>query len=133
MYKWKFHQFVSPAGRKAIVDWRSGDLSPGNERADLDNFLKSMAKLDKWEYPDIGPLKGKPNKGLTELRWRSGKVPHRLIGYQIGEHEYVFLIGCTHNAKKYNPPSALETARKRRDSLKNKEATICEYQLTTDS
>ncbi len=56
-------------------------------------------------------------------------VPHRLFGYTIADHQYLLLIGCTHNAKKYEPPDAMETARKRREQINNQEATFVEYKL----
>lgn len=115
LYRWKFLQYESPAGRKSIEDWRN-EIPRGSPRADMDNFLKLLAKSTHWSNSDdIRALKGRRYRGLTELRWRSGRVPYRLIGYCQGQPgistsgEYVLLIGCTHNAKKYDPPSALET------------------------
>lgn len=127
---WKLYQYQSAGGRKAIEDWRK-DLTVG-PRVDMDSFLNTMAKKDEWEYPDIGPLKGKKYKGLTELRWRSGNVPHRILGYKKADHEYIMLIGCTHNKKKYRPPEALDTALGRAKKLSTGEATICEYKLITN-
>ena len=129
--KWKLFQYQSGSGRKAIDDWRK-DIPVGLPRADLDNFLKIVAKKDKWEYPDLDSLQSKKYQGLSELRWRSGNVPYRIIGYSQADHEYVMLIGCTHNNKKYTPPDALGTAVKRRDKINSGEATICEYTLLTD-
>ena len=137
LFKWKFLQYESSAGRKSIDDWRK-DIPVGLPRADLDNFLKILAKSAEWSSPDISPLHGKPYQGLTELRWKSGRVPYRLIGYanrrpelpELGE--YVLLIGCTHNAKKYDPPSALESARRYREDILRGKAKVCDYKLITD-
>lgn len=133
MWKWRLLQYVSPAPghRKAIEDWRKS-LPIGSPRADLDAFLKVMAKKAEWNYPDIDSLKGKKYKGLSELRWRSGRVPHRIIGYTSADHVYVMLIGCTHNGRKYDPTSALKSAVDRKISINNQEATTCEYPLLTD-
>ena len=131
LLKWKLFQYQSWSERKAIDDWRK-DLPVGLPRADLDNFLKMVAKKDKWEWPDFRWLTGKKYQGLGELRWTSGNVPHRIIGYFRADHEYVMLLGCTHNKKKYSPPDALETAVRRQEQIHYKEATSCEYTLLTD-
>lgn len=95
----------------------------------MDTFLRILARKNEWEFPDIDSLKGKKYQGLSELRWKSEGVPHRLFGYTIADHQYLLLIGCTHNAKKYDPPDAMETARKRREQINNHEATFVEYRL----
>ena len=66
--KWKLLQYQSGNERKAIDDWRR-KLTVGLPRADMDTFLRTMAKKDKWEYPDIGSVKGKKyrEQGLLEL------------------------------------------------------------------
>jgi len=124
---WCLFQYVSPNGRKTIEDWRNS-LTPVR-MADFDVFIRNMAKKSKWEYPEIGGLSGKHLKGLRELRWRSEKVPHRIGGYFSAEDQFVMLIGWTHNAKKYDPPSALETLKTRRKNLTTGEASLCEYTI----
>ena len=90
---------------------------------------RHLVKRRVWEYPDIDTLKGKSLKGLSELRWRSGNVPHRLFGYRLSGHEYIVLIGCIHNKRKYKPTDALDTAPSRRKKIQNGEATYVEYKL----
>jgi len=130
--KWRLLQYRSGNGRKAIEDWRK-TLPVGLPQVDLDTFLIIVAKKDKWEFPDIGGLSGKKYQGLSKLRWKSGKVPHRIIGYTQEEHVFVMLVGCTHNKKKYDPPDALITAVRRKKKIENREADTCEYKLITDS
>ncbi len=130
-WKWRLFQYVSATGRRAIDDWRR-KLPIGGPRADLDAFLKLMAKSEKWEYPDIDSLKGDRYKGLTELRWKSGGVQHRILGYATNAYNYLMLVGCTHKGQVYKPPDAMETARRRRDEIERMEATIVEYQLIAD-
>jgi hypothetical protein len=112
---------VSLSGRKVMDDWRRGlQIGP---RVALDTFLKNMAKRAEW---------GSPEKGLTELRWVSGNVQHRVIGYGSGDHEYTMLIGCTHKDKRYSPTNALSTAVDRRSHLQRGDAQTDEYELPTD-
>jgi hypothetical protein len=127
--KWRLLQYLSSGGRGAIDDWRKS-LPVNPQQADLDTFLKMMVKLDKWEYPHIKPLTG-PHAGLTELRWKSGGLQHRIVGYRTGEHEYLMLVGCTHRGKQYNPSDALNTARRRKQQIEQKEALSNEYKLLT--
>ena len=83
-------------GRRALDDWRKRGLAVGRPRADMDTFLKNLVKLRKWEYPVIDSLKGERFRGLSELRWKSGRTPHRILGYQLGEFEY-FDAGWLHS------------------------------------
>jgi hypothetical protein len=92
-----------------------------------------MAKKATWRPPDIGYLKGHAYKGLTELRWKSGHVPHRIIGFRAAERDFVMLVGCTHNSQKYDPPAALDTAVARRKNIDRGEAMTCEYPLLVGS
>jgi hypothetical protein len=125
--KWKLYQYVSQNGRRAIDDWRRS-LPIGQPRADLDTFLRDMVKKDKWEPPDIEALHGGLYQGLTELRWRSGRLPHRIFGCELGDHEYLMLIGCTHRDT-YDPPGALDTVLVRRRQIQDNEACFDEYRL----
>ena len=97
----------------------------------MDTFLKAMVKKREWEFPDIDTLKGRGMQGLTELRWKSEGVPHRIFGYRLTENKYVCLIGCTHDAKKYTPPGAMKTARTRRHDIQTGAAIYREYKLLT--
>lgn len=100
----------------------------GQPRADLDTFLRDMSKKESWEPPDIAALQGDAHRGLTELRWKSGRVPHRIFGYELKEHEYVMLIGCTHKDT-YDPPGVFDTVVARRQQIQTIEACFDEYKL----
>ena len=128
--KWTLYQYVSGSERCALDDWRKS-MPQGARRADMDTFLKAMVKKREWEFPDIDTLKGRGMQGLTELRWKSEGVPHRIFGYRLTENKYVCLIGCTHDAKKYTPPGAMKTARTRRHDIQTGAAIYREYKLLT--
>lgn len=127
---WRLFEYVSPMSRGAIVDWRSS-LPTVSRVADLDTFLRNIVKKADWVYPDVLGLSGRHLNGLHELRWRSDNVPHRIGGYFAADEEFVMLIGWTHNKRKYDPPSALETIIKRRRMLKTGEAGTREYRIIT--
>jgi len=127
--KWTLLEYVSPNKRRAIHDWREGMATPAR-KASFDVFIKNMAKTSHWKSPEIKALKGKKWKGLYELRWRSADgVPHRIGGYFSADNEFVMLVGWTHNAKKYDPPSALETLIERRNKVKTGEAHLSEFEI----
>jgi hypothetical protein len=113
-------------GRRAIADWRRS-LPVGHPQAFMDTFLRDMVKQEVWKPPELEPLHGE-QRGLTELRWKCGKLPHRIVGYVLAEHQYLMLIGCTHR-EAYDPPQALDTALVRWKQIQNREASIDEYQL----
>jgi len=116
-------------GRKAIDDWRDGLLV--QRRADCDVFLRNLVKLPKWRFPDVDSLTGRKFSGFYELRWKSQKVPHRIGGYFGENGTFVMLVGWTHNAKKYDPPMALELLPKRKKQILTKEATTCVFTIFT--
>jgi len=132
VYKWRLEQYVSPwpNQRTAIEDWRKR-LEPV-AKSDFDTFLKNMAKRAEWHYPDIDGLRGKKYRGLSELRWISGNVQHRVIGYTLSDHHYLMLIGCTHKQRRYTPTSCLDSAAERRKRVERGEACYSEYPLITD-
>src|SRR5689334_12772475 len=117
MKKWTLFQYVSVSGRAAIEDWRKS--IPIGHRAFLDTFLRNMVKREKLGPPELEPLHGRQS-GLTELRWRCGKLPYRIIGYAVSSDQYLMLIGCTHR-ESYDPQNALETALVRQKQIQNRE------------
>jgi hypothetical protein len=123
-------EYVSPLENPAITDWRNG-LPTATRKADLDAFLKLQVTAKEWVYPQFRSLSGKHLKGLYELRWRSEGVPHRIGGYLAAPDEFVMLIGFTHNAKKYDPPTALEIILKRKKQILNREASLNEFKVFT--
>jgi len=127
---WRLMEYISPLGRPAVSDWRNG-FQTATRKADLDAFLKLKVTEAKWGYPDLRSLQGKDLKGLVELRWKSDGVPHRIGGYVEPPNTFVMLMGFTHNAKKYDPPSTLDTLVKRRKQILKGEARINEFKVLT--
>ena len=123
---WTYFDFVSPAGNNQIVEWLD-DLTI-QERSDLDAMLEFMSKQQQWSEPNFKSLSGKKHQGLGEFRFKSQQgTPLRLIGTKGDTpNSFIFLIGCSHRGKKYDPPAALDTAAKRKKQLANT-ATTCEH------
>lgn len=126
---WKLRQYVSATGREAISDWRKS-MPKGPFKAVMDTFLGNMVKLERWTPPRFEPMTGNLS-GFHELRWKAGKIQHRLLGRVIGEREFLMLVGCTHKGDVYTPPSALETLIDRDKRIKTREATTSEYRVLT--
>jgi hypothetical protein len=125
---WHLWEYVSPAGRKVITDWRDG-LPTVTRRADFDAFLRFQVTSRRWEHPELRSFSGKKWKGLYELRWKSDGVPHRIGGYFAAPDEFIMLIGFTHNKKKYDPPDMFETILKRKNLLRIGGATLHEFTI----
>lgn len=124
---WKLTEFEFPAsGRGAIEDWRKG-FPQGPFKASLDTFLKTMVKLEQWGPPQFEPMTGRL-AGFHELRWKAGRIQHRIIG-ELKGNEFVMLVGCTHKDNVYNPPNSLDTALVRAKQLSNGEAKTREYKV----
>ena len=82
--------YVSPAGNNKIADWYE-DLT-ATEKADTDEFIKTMRKTMDWIGSSYKPsLKGYSKLG--ELRWDSGNKKHRLIGF-FREGKFVAVMGA---------------------------------------
>ena len=125
MVNWTFFDYVSPANSNPIVKWL--DTLTTQERSDLRELLKYLSKVQNWQHPVFKWLRGKKYQGLGEIRFKTLQgIPLRLIGIKGNEpNTFIFLVGCSHK-ENYDPPSALDTANKRRGDL-NKEATICDH------
>lgn len=117
--------YLSPAGRNTIADWYNG-LS-AQEQAYADEFIKNMRRIREWGMPHYRlALRG--GEGLGELRWKSHKKQHRLIGFFAGGTWFA-VMGCTHKQGIYNPPEALAIAKKRKKQIEHQEAMTAEYDL----
>ena len=109
--------YVSPAGRNKIADWYN-ELSV-QERADADEFVKNMRKVREWQMPDYRH-RLRNGEGLGELRWKSNKKQHRLMGFLAGDTWFA-VMGCTHKQQVYAPPEALSTAKNRKGQIERRE------------
>ncbi len=87
--------------------------------------------MSKWTYPDVTAFLVSTLKNLYDFDGSVDGVPYRIGGYFASNSEFVMLIGWTHNKKKYDPPSALESLQKRKEETKYREATLCEYAILT--
>lgn len=123
---WTYFDYVSPAGNNLIVKWLD-DLTI-QERSDLDAMLEIMSKQMHWQKPDFKWLSGKKYQGLGEVTFKSEQgTPLRLIGTKGDTpNSFIFLIGCSHRERIYDPPDAIDTAVKRKKKLAQ-DATICEH------
>lgn len=123
-------------GRNKIRDWYDG-LSP-TVRADTDEFVKDMLRKQKWGSPDFEPMRRKL-RGFWELRWKSDKKHHRLIGYFVEPEpepgkdlvqvrDFGIVIACTHK-ENYDPPDCLKTASDRKKKIESGQARFVDYDI----
>ena len=113
--------------RNAIKNWFD-DISV-QAQADFVTLISQLEVLKDWAMPEFRLLRGKNFKDLGELRFKTEKKQHRIIGFASKEDEYILLIGCFHKDNVYNPRDALETAIKRKRLVKSGEGRICEHKV----
>lgn len=123
---WTFFDYVSPAGNDLVAKWVEGLSVP--DRSDLEALLRILSRQKIWVGDEFKWLSGKKFQGLGEIRFESQQgTPLRLIGTKTGTpNHFVFLIGCSHRSRKYDPANALDTAVKRRKAVLNG-AAVCKY------
>ena len=80
--------------------------------------------MHEWVMPHYRAL----GEGIGELRWQAGKRQHRLLGFFDGDTWYA-VLGCTHKQRVYQPPSSLETAKKRKKQIERGEVQTVEFNL----
>lgn len=118
MADWDFREYQSGTGKLPVSKWY-GKLSEKN-RAEAGRLMGIAQKLDRLEWPYFGKF-----QQLLEARWAGeNKVPHRIFCYvPSGSMCVIFLCGCTHKGRRYNPPSAYKTALKRRNEIEGGRAS----------
>lgn len=69
----------------------------------------------------------KLDKGLAEIKWKSGKTQCRAIGF---DHKgaFVMVVGCTHKMNVYDPPGALATAERIKTEVQNGKRSTAEFE-----
>lgn len=126
MTYWKFWDYVSPTGINKIRQWYDG--LPPEAQADFDVLLEDLAVVTKWQRPILRYLSGKKYKGVPELRFKAGRVQHRVLGYFQRERDFTLLIGCTHKGQVYSPPDARETAVRRKKLIETGKGSVCRHE-----
>lgn len=120
---WQFMDYISPSGKNMITDWYAG-LSY-QEQADFDTLMSILVKTQQWREPAFKRLQGRPYAGLGELRFKSERKQHRVIGFHgLGPRQFTLLIGGTHKQNIYNPPHALDTAVRRKREVESGAAGV---------
>jgi hypothetical protein len=126
MKLWRFMDFMPNPNRNAIKDWYD-DLSK-QAQADFVTLISQLEVLKDWAMPEFRPLRGRKFKGLGELRFKTEKRNHRVIGFAANNTDYILLIGCFHK-EAYTPRDALETAIKRKILVESGEGRMCEHKV----
>ena len=97
-------------------------LSPGNQ-ARAGRFMRIARRLERLEMPEFRKF-----QELLEARWSGeNKVPHRTFCYVPSGRQVVFLCGCIHKDKRYNPTNAYATTVKRRKEIQDGRASTREF------
>jgi hypothetical protein len=128
MNVWQFMDYISPRGRNMIADWYGKLLT--QEQADFDTLIRILAQTRQWHRDDFRWLRGKPYAGLGELRFKSERKQHRVIGfYGVGQQQSTMLIGCIHKQNIYQPPECFNTAARRKYEIDRGTAGVQRHAL----
>ena len=128
MSHWRFFDYAED-----IETWYDGLSEEGQNI--FDGILKVNSKTDlplRWVACEM--LQGAcKDQGIWEWRFRADNTQSRLLGV-FGEElrkTAIFLIGCTHKQKIYQPHDCLESAIKRAKSIQ-KGASFNERKVRED-
>lgn len=117
--QWTFSAYISPAGKRRFSEWY--DHLHAEAQGAFDVLLEHLIQRprNEWRRPEFDILSGK-YAGMGELRFDVARVEHRPLGFfGPSRAEFTLLIGATKKGQKYDPHSALETARKRMGEIKS--------------
>lgn len=114
MSRWRFFDYGDD-----IEEWYQGMSEEGQDM--LDSLLKNNAKAtEPRDWSGCKMLQGDCKEhGIWEWKFFADGRQQRLLGV-FGEERKtaIFLIGCYHKGKIYQPPEALDTAIKRAKQIK---------------
>ena len=83
-------------------------------------IARQLAQLEKPYF--------KKFRELLEARWPGeNNVPHRIFCYVPSGKQVIFLCGCIHKNKRYNPTNAYDTAVRRRKEIQDRRASTREF------
>lgn len=117
---WTWKAFITDGGRNIYDEWIDGQSD-----SVIAEFITTLQYLDvrkrpEWSRPFFSQLTGgKKNKktgcnGLSEIRFKANNVQQRPLGDFNGHMEYVILIFAIEKDSAFKPPTACETAKKRK-------------------
>ncbi len=119
MKLWTLKGFVTDGGRRIVREWCADiDDTVWLAFATLLDYLCGQPRKN-WVFPYVRALRGgkkgkkKGCAGLYELRFDSGNVEYRPLGYFKSDTEFVILIFAEERGGEFDPPNACETAKKR--------------------
>lgn len=124
---WKFYDYGTK-GKNPVDGWLS--VQPEMVRYLFEAVFKSNSKIDDPKnWNDSRKMEGALKKdGIWEYRIDYANVQYRLFGiFGHSRKQAVFLIGCTHKMRVYDPHDCMKTAIKRARAVMTKQKGIILY------
>ena len=120
---WSFWQFQTVGGRGVITDWVEGLEMEGEQ--DFYGILRNLAVTPRglWTRPDYGVF----DPEISEIRFKSNRLQHRVFGSFLMPGRYALLVGATKKGNNYDPRDAINTARKRSRLVARDRSQLREY------
>jgi len=120
--------FVSSGGRHLVDDWLNGQRAV--VRAAFLNIMTALRDQPRseWTRPDYGVLR-RDCQGFGEVRFKVQNVEHRPIGFFLGDEVFVLVVFATERDSQFDPPTACEIARKRRQNVRDnpRYSDVCDF------
>lgn len=110
---WSVRSYVTE--RNVDVIRQAHDERSKKVQAKFLSRMKTIAQMSRTEWPTelIKPLSG-PGSGLLEIRFFAERVEQRPICFVSGDRELTLLMWAEEKGGRFVPPTALETAQKRK-------------------
>jgi hypothetical protein len=118
----RLKQLQKASGKGVLND----DLST-TARADFRVRVKYLQKLIRSEW-NIQQFRGLGKK-LYEIKWKSGDVQWRALGYDDTDGYFVVVKVCTHKMNVYTPPGRIDSARLAKTAAEAGTQKVIDYVL----
>jgi hypothetical protein len=129
---WHFFDYLEGVNNP-IESWYQGLSEAGQDM--FDALLKLNQKAERPnDWNGCKMLQGEcKEEGIWEWTFFADGCQQRLLGiFGWNRKEAIFLIGCYHKQKVYNPPKCLETAIRRAKEVRQRRAKVYERQVRSN-
>ncbi len=106
---WRFRCYLSENGHDVVREWHDRQSTQVKARFLSRLRILSNLPLEEWNDNLYKNLKGDCD-GLSEIRFKAGRVQRRPLGFHSGKHEFTILFCATEKGGRFVPKSACQTA-----------------------
>ena len=116
---WSFRCFLSARRRDVVDDWYRGLDDRAQAAFDTRMRFLKQQPITGWKRPHFDKFAGR-YRGLGKVRFQSGNVQYRPIGFFSGGQEFTFVFPeATERGGRWAPRNARDIARDRMEIARN--------------